>query len=587
MANMGGPVEGAAAPEGETAVSLARVLGPLPSFDQISAWEVVWARERARGWTTQTRAHQLMVDVDATYPGNTLRKQLALCPRALAPSARDRCTAQTYIRHSREIGYCGYYYSQANLVEMANVPWGPHATFLIREGPFLGGPEELVSYSSLASARHQRDRTGYFVAWHQAEFPAVPTNRRDRHYVRTPRWWGSVEVPFGALIELPPVVTYFRDLLIDGNAFAWAVFITEWTATTGAFLVDEYRRSSRLWLYPRRLAGWIRQLDSRHFCRGPDGLDEVAERELRALLNLLDTLNEEPGLHHRLAQLAGSERERAGWVRVGLVTEGDKTEARVAEDLSPLEIPYTEDVLRHRTFAVPPHRPAEAGPAVSALRGPPYYIPGSGGSSSAAAPPRRSSETGPVVSAPLGPPHHIPASSASTPAAAPRLVAPPTPRLRTGPMEGSPLVLVSNLSGHDIPASLLGSLSSPLPPAVAAALIPFLSHGDVDEPGPRVGSVVTGLLQAIVDLGEATTAWAMAETSVPVSIRQRLLAPFDRLTMRNELRVRVLAAERANERRAEAAQNRGRVRPREEAASAAEASDVSRDTRPRSDGPAS
>ncbi|GAB0493004.1 hypothetical protein MMPV_004276 [Pyropia vietnamensis] len=79
----------------------------------------------------------------------------------------------------------------------------------------------------------------------------------------------------------------------------------------------------------------------------------------------------------------------------------------------------------------------------------------------------------------------------------------------------------------------------------------------------------------------------MAETSVPVSIRQRLLAPFDRLTMRNELRVRVLAAERANERRAEAAQNRGRVRPREEAASAAEASDVSRDTRPRSDRPAS
>ncbi|GAB0495423.1 hypothetical protein MMPV_006724 [Pyropia vietnamensis] len=154
-------------------------------------------------------------------------------------------------------------------------------------------------------------------------------------------------------------------------------------------------------------------------------------------------------------------------------------------------------------------------------------------------------------------------------------------------MEGSPLVLVSNLSGHDIPASLLGSLSSPLPPVVAAALIPFLSHGDVDEPAPRVGSVVTGLLQAIVDLGEATTAWAMAETSVPVSIRQRLLAPFDRLTMRNELRVRVLADERANERRAEAAQNRGRVRPREEAASAAEASDVSRDTRPRSDRPAS
>ncbi|GAB0497147.1 hypothetical protein MMPV_008470 [Pyropia vietnamensis] len=523
MANMGGPVEGAAAPEGETAVSLARVLGPLPSFDQISAWEVVWARERARGWTTQTRAHQLMVDVDATYPGNTLRKQLALCPRALAPSARDRCTAQTYIRHSREIGYCGYYYSQANLVEMANVPWGPHATFLIREGPFLGGPEELVSYSSLASARHQRDRTGYFVAWHQAEFPAVPTTRRDRHYVRTPRWWGSVEVPFGALIELPPVVTYFRDLLIDGNAFAWAVLITEWTATTGAFLVDEYRRSGRLWLYPRRLAGWIRQLDSRHFCRGPDGLDEAAERELRALLNLLDTLNEEPGLQHRMAQLAGSERERAGWVRVGMVTEGDKTEARVAEDLSPLEVPYTDDVLRYRTFAAPSSS-ADGG--------------GARGIGSTWSP-------------------------------------------------GSPLVLVSNLSGHDIPASLLGSLSSPLPPAVAAALIPFLSHGDVDEPAPRVGSVVTGLLQAIVDLGEATTAWAMAETSVPVSIRQRLLAPFDRLTMRNELRVRVLAAERANERRAEAAQNRGRVRPREEAASAAEASDVSRDTRPRSDGPAS
>ncbi|GAB0489805.1 hypothetical protein MMPV_009748 [Pyropia vietnamensis] len=382
----------------------------------------------------------------------------------------------------------------------------------------------------------------------------MPSMRRDRHYVRAPRWWGSVEVPYGALVELPPVVTYFRDRLIDGDAFSWAVFITEWTVATGVFLVEEYRRAQRLWLYPRRLAGWIRQFDSRHFCRGRDGLDEVAERELRALLDLLDLLNEEPEVSSRMTQLAGSSRERAGWVRVGMTTAGDRTEAQVAEDLSPLEVPYTDDVQRHRSFASSYRRQSE----VRALEAPP---PGSA--------------------------YAGPAGSASASPAAPRLMPPPPPRSRHTSADGAPLVLVSNLAGHDIPASLLGSLSSPLSPSVAAGLIPFLGYGDVDEPAPRVGSVITGLLQAIVDLGEATTAWAMAETSVPVSIRQRLLAPFDRLTMRNELRARVLAAERINERRAEATRSRGRVRPRDEAASAAAASDMSPATRPRSEGPPS
>ncbi|GAB0489799.1 hypothetical protein MMPV_001024 [Pyropia vietnamensis] len=440
MADIDGPAPETAVVEGATAVSLARVLGPIPNFDNVTAWEVIWGRERARGWTAQTRAHQLMVDVDATYPGNTLRKQLALCPRALAPSVRDRCTAQTFLRHASEIGYVSFFRTQAGSVEMANIPWGPQISFLIREGPFLGGPEELVSYSALASARHQRDRTGFFVPWHQAEFPSMPSTRRDRHYVRAPRWWGSVEVPYGALVELPPVVTYFRDRLIDGDAFSWPVFITEWTVATGAFLVEEYRRAQRLWLYPRRLAGWIRQFDSRHFCRGPDGLDEAAERELRALLDLLDLLNEEPGLSSRMVQLAGSSRERAG----------------VAEDLSPLEVPYTDDVQRHRSSA---------------------------GSY------RRQSEVRALEAAPPGSTYAGPSGPASASPTAPRLMPPPPPRSRPTPTEEPPLVLVSNLAGHDIPASLLASLSSPLSPSVSAGLIPFLGYGDVDEPAPRVGSV--------------------------------------------------------------------------------------------------
>ncbi|GAB0494585.1 hypothetical protein MMPV_005879 [Pyropia vietnamensis] len=560
MADQGGPADPAAPEdaagvlEGATSMPLSRILGPFPSFTEITAWESVWARERARGWTAQTKAHQLMIDVDGTYPGNTLRKQLDLLPRALAPTERDRSSSQTYVRHSGEVGYCGYFHTQAESVEMATIPWGPHISFLIQEGPYLGVSEDLASYSALASARHQRDRTGYFVAWHQAEFPSLPSTRRDKHYVRTPRWWWTVEVPFGALVELPAVVTYFRDRLLVGDSFSWAVFITEWTALTGAFLVEEYRRARRLWLYPRRLAGWIRQFDSRHFCVGPDGVDAVAERELRALLDLLDVLNVEPGLRQRMVQLAGSERERAGWVRVALSTEGDKTEARVAEDLDPLDVPYTDDVLHHRSFF---------------------------------AAPRRLTGLGALEAPPAGSSHAASAAPAASSPPAPRLMAPPPPRFRTAPAEGGPLVLVSNLAGHDIPSSLLASLSSPLSPSVAAGLIPFLGYGDVDEPAPRVGSVITGLLQAIVDLGEATTAWAMAETSVPVSIRQRLLAPFDRLTMRNELRARVLTAERANERRAEATRSRGRVRPRDEAASAVAASDVSPATRPRSKGPPS
>lgn len=98
------------------------MIGPLPGFDDIPAWGLVGARERARGWTASIRAHQLMVDFDATYPGNTHRQQLVLCPRALAPSTRDRCTSQTFLRHAEEIGYVCLLRSQVTSVQMADVP---------------------------------------------------------------------------------------------------------------------------------------------------------------------------------------------------------------------------------------------------------------------------------------------------------------------------------------------------------------------------------------------------------------------------------------------------------------------------------
>lgn len=76
---------------------------------------------------------------------------------------------------------------------------------------------------------------------------------RAAHYPRVTPWWAGVEVPYGAMVEMPPALTYLKDKMLANNSWAWNVFRSEWAVICGAYLVDENCSEGRLWLYPRPL----------------------------------------------------------------------------------------------------------------------------------------------------------------------------------------------------------------------------------------------------------------------------------------------------------------------------------------------
>lgn len=189
--------------EGLEAALYRSTIGDILEDNDVSSWAQMWEREVARGWTVQTKAHASVRAIHGGSLGNAFRKQLLTVPEDLIPAMDDRCSATTIVRHASEVGYSKEYRSRQCQPVAPNAE-APHAHFVVMPPPYLARPGPIVPYKTLTTCRYQPNNLpGYLVGWHQAEFPICPISIRAAHYVKVPLWWPTVEVPFGAMVELP------------------------------------------------------------------------------------------------------------------------------------------------------------------------------------------------------------------------------------------------------------------------------------------------------------------------------------------------------------------------------------------------
>eukprot|EP00170_Pyropia_yezoensis_P004661 contig_18973_g4674 len=125
-------------------------------------------------------------------------------------------------------------------------------------------------------------------------------------------------------------------------------------------VVPEDFRSETVTAWPREEArGWvttitvvrhadevgIQRVATRSICQGPGGVDEAAVRDLDALLALTDQVVSVAGLRARLLASGKRRKDRGSFVRVRLESRDGVWAALVDEDLAPLDLPYSPDVL--------------------------------------------------------------------------------------------------------------------------------------------------------------------------------------------------------------------------------------------------
>ena len=179
-----------------------------------------------------------------------------------------------------------------------------------------------------------------------------------------------------------------------------------------------------MWRFPPRLLDWIRALDPSKICVGPGGPDEEAPAIPGALLDLTNQLPDTEAFRHRFRARITDRRDRKGWVWAGLEMENREASAKVAEDLRPLDLLYTADILAARSYG-----DARGGWAAAVSTARSNCYPGV-----ETKPPASSAVPGAEESSPAGP-------SSSAPAAA----------LSVGSSLGTRIVSVDPVEHRDIP----------------------------------------------------------------------------------------------------------------------------------------
>lgn len=134
-----------------------------------------------------------------------------------------------------------------------------------------------------------------------------------RHAFVTPTsFWHSIQLPEGALIELPGVVAHVPSQLRRRESGWWVVAYSEYAARVAAFILGEVYDSLLLWRAPPELITLIRSLDLT-FVLGNE--ENVAE--LHGLLRIIantDYRYHEPAQRLRLAHNRASQAETADFL---------------------------------------------------------------------------------------------------------------------------------------------------------------------------------------------------------------------------------------------------------------------------------
>jgi len=247
------------------------VIGEVPDVSDVAGWAAAWTREEEREWTQRTRAHALFWDLEGGTPGNAFLKQMCLFPDALVPTADDRSTVITVVRRPSEVGNVRTY-CQLRTQMIGSSYTAPAWEFDVMSPPFFGLPLDYEPHTSMTARRNRRTVScPFLVSWHQEEFTSCPQPRRAQYYARVPPWWPSVEVPYGAMCELPPVQAYMPGAVLDRDDFAFKVLCIEWAVFAGSYLVDSFRTRGIMWFYPKFLRSWILRVGLRAICHGPKG----------------------------------------------------------------------------------------------------------------------------------------------------------------------------------------------------------------------------------------------------------------------------------------------------------------------------
>jgi len=196
------------------------IVGEIPDVSDVAGWAAAWTREEEHEWTQRTRAHTLFRDLDGGTPGNAFLKQMRLLPDALVPMAEDRSTGIMVVRRPSEVGYVRTYGQRRT--HMVGSSYTAASWDLVVMSPaFLEIPLDYPTHTSITASRnHRTGSCPFLVGWHQAEFTSCPQPRRAQYYARVPPWWSSVEVPYGVMVELPPVREYTSGALLDRDDLA-------------------------------------------------------------------------------------------------------------------------------------------------------------------------------------------------------------------------------------------------------------------------------------------------------------------------------------------------------------------------------
>jgi len=505
------------------------VVGEIPDVSDVAGWAAAWEREEAREWTRSTRAHALFRDLDGGTAGNAFLKQMRLLPDALVPAAEDRSDSITVVRRPSEVGYMRTYHQRRAAMAVSSHT-APAWEFVVMSPPYLGLPLDYPPHPTITASRNCRTAScPFLVGWHQAEFTSCPQPRRAQYYPRVPPWWTLVEVPYGAMVELPPVQAYMSAALLSRDDFAGKVLRSEWAVMAGAYLLDCFRTRGILWLYPKALRTWILRVGLRAICQGPEGADDRAVEELGALLALLDILPVGPTLTHRLGRASSERRDRSSWVSVVVTTDGSVTEAKVDEDLHPLVLPYSADILERRVLAqeatgwdqaVVSSRPPDRGPSGTEQAG------------------------------------------SSIPSVSQGMIHEGLPPAATGPR----IVTVSLPTHRDIQDHTLDALWHAPPPALRDVLVPFLGVDQRAVDRLHMGPLLAALLHTMVRQGESVRLWTEEQAGMSTHGAAELLNRFGRDALREVVLREVDTAEAGYSRRANTGDpsTRGQVRARED-----------------------
>jgi len=226
---------------------------------------------------------------------------------------------------------------------------------------------------------------------------------------------------------------------------------------------------------PPRLLDWICSLGASNTCVNSTGPDTEAAATLGALLDLPDQLPDTEAFRQRLRARSTDRRDREGWIWASLEVDDDGTHAKVAEDLRPLELPYTADILEARGYG-----PARGGcaAAASAARSPRYPEGGT-------APPATSVGIG---AAGLSPPGPSPPAASAAPSG--------------GHSGGSLIVSFDPVEHRDIPDVAFDQLDHIPSNRVPQGLARVVACDPGELRGYTTGTLVTGLSHTVVSHGD-------------------------------------------------------------------------------------